>query len=635
MGSRAMHFLAQKPWTPWNMANQRRIFVLEETKKNDARKEKERAEAIARQADVDEVRRLVKSTGADQAAIKDNASHPLNFMYAPPPGLKKEDAGDDDDGDDEEVRKFKAAFAAASGASAGAGAEAGSKPRPRGPQSALEREAGRKAAQPHLSVAELQDRFPFLKGAPMENYADSVKVTFHPLGKVVRNVKCMRCKQYGHESGDKECLMKDQNPQDAARLAREDPMIAIQQAEAEAAAVAEVDTSDLVNLPPSAAAIVAQLRGGQLPSSASSSQQLSGTTGGGQAVPLRGLKIKQSALNAVDSTLSSAAVVGSTSGGAGAAFTSSAAASGRVRTYEYIPALPDHLDPEAADRARKRLNASIESKAAAALSVMEDGWGGVGPPLVEEDATVARSAHDHSDGGGGRRPSAASGASVGAAAVPAAAAAHAEDAFLSSLTREEKEALLARLQADVAAKSGARGAGVSGDQGQVGGRVKANTAAAASPASVSAAPVAEADVDRDAHAAKHDRHHRHRHKHSHHHKRHKRDHGDGDDRGARDGADDASRARELDDAASDRGDRDHGADVNRDGHSDGEGARDSRRTQKDRKHHHHVHGHKQSHWHRSRSRSGSSQSGSRSRRRPAADTGGHGQRDIDRDTDRR
>lgn len=53
---------------------------------------------------------------------------------------------------------------------------------------------------------------------------DVAQITFHPLGKEIRNVRCMRCGVWGHRSGDRECAMKDQNPNDASRLLREDPM---------------------------------------------------------------------------------------------------------------------------------------------------------------------------------------------------------------------------------------------------------------------------------------------------------------------------------------------------------------------------------------------------------------------------
>ena len=39
-----------------------------------------------------------------------------------------------------------------------------------------------------------------------------------------RNVQCARCGEWGHRSGDRECALKDYNPNDYERQRREDPM---------------------------------------------------------------------------------------------------------------------------------------------------------------------------------------------------------------------------------------------------------------------------------------------------------------------------------------------------------------------------------------------------------------------------
>jgi CBF1 interacting corepressor len=57
------------------------------------------------------------------------------------------------------------------------------------------------------------ERFPFLKDAPVEGeYTNSVKVNFKPMGIRLRNVRCLRCGEWGHQSGDRECALKDFNP---------------------------------------------------------------------------------------------------------------------------------------------------------------------------------------------------------------------------------------------------------------------------------------------------------------------------------------------------------------------------------------------------------------------------------------
>jgi len=49
-----------------------------------------------------------------------------------------------------------------------------------------------------------------------------------PFGIEIRNVKCLRCGTFGHQSGDRECPLKDAiMPNEESRLKRDDPLTAI------------------------------------------------------------------------------------------------------------------------------------------------------------------------------------------------------------------------------------------------------------------------------------------------------------------------------------------------------------------------------------------------------------------------
>eukprot|EP01138_Halocafeteria_seosinensis_P000088 gb/GECG01000090.1/.p1 GENE.gb/GECG01000090.1/~~gb/GECG01000090.1/.p1 ORF type:complete len:572 (+),score=141.51 gb/GECG01000090.1/:1-1716(+) len=90
--------------------------------------------------------------------------------------------------------------------------------------SELERVAGRKA-QDEITTQDIYERFPWLKNAPVEaGDTDNKNLAFRPMGMSIRNVRCIRCGQWGHQTGDRECPMRDTNPNDADRLRKEDPL---------------------------------------------------------------------------------------------------------------------------------------------------------------------------------------------------------------------------------------------------------------------------------------------------------------------------------------------------------------------------------------------------------------------------
>lgn len=272
-------FLFKKRFHPSRMDNQKRVFVTEENKKKHLEQEKELALQVAKERELQMYEDLGKAPELDPR----NAS--LKFMYHAPAALTKskkvDDADDgkkkdnsnekidvlakeapvklDENGDDDHVRAFRAKFLPSTANNASSiHAEHSEEELVFGPlpppipqddhdsedtvsieednakaaallpthyhQSSLEQAIGRKK-QAILTADELQARHPILKNAPTQgSYAKHTAVKHKPFHVVIRNVRCLRCGEWGHCSGDRECLLKDHNPLDFDRQLREDPM---------------------------------------------------------------------------------------------------------------------------------------------------------------------------------------------------------------------------------------------------------------------------------------------------------------------------------------------------------------------------------------------------------------------------
>ncbi|MCO5592385.1 hypothetical protein L7F22_046387 [Adiantum nelumboides] len=77
-----------------------------------------------------------------------------------------------------------------------------------------------------------EEEFPVLKNAPRMESGTSARVK--PFAVEIRNVKCARCGAFGHQSGDRECPLKDSiMTNDEARQKRDDPLTSIMSAVAD------------------------------------------------------------------------------------------------------------------------------------------------------------------------------------------------------------------------------------------------------------------------------------------------------------------------------------------------------------------------------------------------------------------
>ena len=187
-------FLNLKGWHPTNKWNQKKIFIAEQKAIHRKKAEKEAAEEVAEALEVHRLKKVAAANGNKQQ-LKNLEKNTMNFMYAAPPGYKKDEERKEEE--DEAVIAFKrrlrkrdANFSATA------------------VQPRLEKEAGRRVRE-GLTLDEQVERFPMLKDAPVEgSYANDVKMNFKPFGNTIRNVRCMRCGEWGHQSGDRECKLR-------------------------------------------------------------------------------------------------------------------------------------------------------------------------------------------------------------------------------------------------------------------------------------------------------------------------------------------------------------------------------------------------------------------------------------------
>jgi len=175
-------FLNQKSWHVNNKANQRKIWIAEQKHTDDIKRQKERQREFEEEQEY--FKNKQKLGMSEREVEKNKSQETINFMYAPPPGLITDKTAllpSDKDKSDRDLET---------------------------------------------------EKFPFLKNAPVQGiYTENMKITHKPFGIELRNVKCARCGNWGHTSGDRECPMKDFNPNDSQRQKLEDPLTHIQSRE--------------------------------------------------------------------------------------------------------------------------------------------------------------------------------------------------------------------------------------------------------------------------------------------------------------------------------------------------------------------------------------------------------------------
>ncbi|KYR01194.1 hypothetical protein DLAC_02311 [Tieghemostelium lacteum] len=175
----SLKFLNKKQFHPTNKHNQKKKFIAEENDKARIKRELERAKEQQEELEFIKNKELLTGSKTEADKLK------VGFLYAPPPGYIPEN-----------------------------------QPQPQ--ESLIDNDNNNHKSKDKLTDVE---KFPFLAGAPVAgDYRDQVKLVHKPFGIQLRDVKCARCGNFGHCSGERECPLNQINPLDSKRLQHEDPL---------------------------------------------------------------------------------------------------------------------------------------------------------------------------------------------------------------------------------------------------------------------------------------------------------------------------------------------------------------------------------------------------------------------------
>ncbi|KAJ9556146.1 hypothetical protein OSB04_010760 [Centaurea solstitialis] len=206
-------YLNQKPWHPLSYPNQRRKWIAEQTHAHQERRAEEVAREYAQEQEFFRQAALVSKKEKEKMEMMKAVS----FMYVRPPGYDPESAKA------AEIAEEKRALEPSEGPHS---EEAGAAHMLQNPVPPNEEKKKRRPKDVFGRVLPTEEQFEALKNAPRLD--TGVAGRARPFGIEIRNVKCVRCGAYGHQSGDRECPLKDAiMPNEESRLKRDDPLTAI------------------------------------------------------------------------------------------------------------------------------------------------------------------------------------------------------------------------------------------------------------------------------------------------------------------------------------------------------------------------------------------------------------------------
>ncbi|KAK8639922.1 hypothetical protein V6N13_138288 [Hibiscus sabdariffa] len=207
-------YLNQKPWHPLSYPNQRRKWIAEQTHAQRSRRAEEVAREYAQEQEFFRQTALISKKEKEKMEMMKAVS----FMYVRPPGYNAESAKAAEIADERKNTEHN---------------DISNDPLTTMPPESLPgggtMTKEKKKWRPKDVFGRAlptEEEFEVLKNAPRLETGVAGRVK--PFAVEVRNVKCLRCGNYGHQSGDRDCPLKDAiMPNEESRLKRDDPLTAI------------------------------------------------------------------------------------------------------------------------------------------------------------------------------------------------------------------------------------------------------------------------------------------------------------------------------------------------------------------------------------------------------------------------